>query len=290
MRAMMFVDHHPAQRTTSSVVMGLVLILRGCAMVSWIAETNGTRNNLAAVNQMLIMRKRMRGLYNGFDSYVSKVMTVLNYIPAIQSKQDDLEGQIRGVRGELEAVRRKAESAGGQTIVYRDGGGSSGGGVSVYIENRIVQLESSMTNLQSDLEFMKAEFNTEKKARSSDSNTLEEVATTVFLQKSDVAKLGREVQEAVTELTGIKYNLETLSNSFASYKQSNYGIADKINGNTVKLEELSNKYYYLETTIQSLQTRVSYGARSRRHLIGGGEDEEDEHILMNNLETMTDEE
>ena len=38
---------------------------------------------------------------------------------------------------------------------------------------------------------MKAEFNTEKKARSSDSNTLEEVATTVFLQKSDVAKLGK---------------------------------------------------------------------------------------------------
>ena len=42
-------------------------------------------------DQMLIMRKRMRGLYNGFDTYVSKVMTVLNYIPAIQGKQDEIE-------------------------------------------------------------------------------------------------------------------------------------------------------------------------------------------------------
>lgn len=28
----------------------------------------------------------MRGLYNGFDSYVSKVSTLLNYIPALQSQ------------------------------------------------------------------------------------------------------------------------------------------------------------------------------------------------------------
>ena len=60
------------------------------------------------------------------------------------------------MRSELESVRRQAASAGGQTIVYREGGGSSSGGVSVYIENRIVQLESSMTNLQSDLGILPA--------------------------------------------------------------------------------------------------------------------------------------
>ena len=37
---------------------------------------------------------------------------------------------------------------------------------------------------------MRAEFTTEKNARVSDSNTLEEVATTVYLQKTDVSKLG----------------------------------------------------------------------------------------------------
>ena len=40
-------------------------------------------------------------------------------------------------------------------------------------------------------EFVKAEFTTEKNARASDSNTLEEVATTVYLQKQDVSKLGK---------------------------------------------------------------------------------------------------
>ena len=39
-------------------------------------------------------------------------------------------------------------------------------------------------------EFVRAEFTTEKNARVSDSNTLEEVATTVYLQKTDVSKLG----------------------------------------------------------------------------------------------------
>jgi hypothetical protein len=40
---------------------------------------------------MLIMRKRMRGLYNGFDSYVSKVTTLLNYIPSIQNQIKEVE-------------------------------------------------------------------------------------------------------------------------------------------------------------------------------------------------------
>lgn len=120
------------------------------------------------------------------------------------------------MRGELEVVRRQAAS-GGQTVVYREGGGGMSDAVSVYIENRIVQLESGMTNVKSDLgrlkavivvrhyktshmlvivlsilnpEFVRAEFSTEKNARVSDSNTLEEVATTVYLQKSDVSKLG----------------------------------------------------------------------------------------------------
>ena len=40
---------------------------------------------------MLILRKRMRGLYNGFDSYVSKVSTLLNYIPAMQNQIETVE-------------------------------------------------------------------------------------------------------------------------------------------------------------------------------------------------------
>lgn len=137
----------------------------------------------------------MRGLYNGFDSYVGKVSTLLNYIPALQNqietvevsfrfllvnlenyqgtintfgdwyqaqrssfshKETDLilcfnqQGQLRGVRGEIESVRREVASGGGQTVVYRDGGGGSGE-VSAYIENRIVQLESSLGNVKSDL-------------------------------------------------------------------------------------------------------------------------------------------
>ena len=141
------------------------------------------------------MRKRMRGLYNGFDSYVGKVSTLLNYIPALQNQIETVEvsfrfllvnrenyqgtiktfgdwyqaqqssfshketylilcfnqqGQLRGVRGEIESVRREVASGGGQTVVYRDGGGGSGE-VSAYIENRIVQLESSLGNVKSDL-------------------------------------------------------------------------------------------------------------------------------------------
>ena len=60
------------------------------------------------------------------------------------------QAQLRGVRGEIESVRRQAASGGGQTVVYRDGGGGSGE-VSAYIENRIVQLESSLSNVKSDL-------------------------------------------------------------------------------------------------------------------------------------------
>ena len=40
---------------------------------------------------MLIMRKRMRGLYNGFDSYVNKVTTALNYIPSLQKQIESVE-------------------------------------------------------------------------------------------------------------------------------------------------------------------------------------------------------
>ena len=42
-------------------------------------------------DQILIIRKRMRGLYNGFDTYVSKVSTILNYIPALQTQIESLE-------------------------------------------------------------------------------------------------------------------------------------------------------------------------------------------------------
>ena len=47
-------------------------------------------------------------------------------------------------------MRQQAASAGGQTVVYRDGGGDSGA-VSAYIENRIVQLESGLSNVKSEL-------------------------------------------------------------------------------------------------------------------------------------------
>ena len=57
---------------------------------------------------------------------------------------------MRGLVGELETVRQQAASAGGQTVVYRDGGGDSGA-VSAYIENRIVQLESGLSNVKSEL-------------------------------------------------------------------------------------------------------------------------------------------
>ena len=33
----------------------------------------------------------MRGLYNGFDSYVGKVSTLLNYIPALQKQIETVE-------------------------------------------------------------------------------------------------------------------------------------------------------------------------------------------------------
>lgn len=49
----------------------------------------------------------------------------------------------------MEQVRRQAAS-GGQTVVYREGSGGAGG-VSAYIENRIVKLESGFSNIKSDL-------------------------------------------------------------------------------------------------------------------------------------------
>ncbi|KAL5261882.1 hypothetical protein ACHWQZ_G007550 [Mnemiopsis leidyi] len=214
-------------------------------------------------HQMLIMRKRMRGLYNGFDSYVGKVSTLLNYIPALQNQIETVEGQLRGVRGEIESVRREVASGGGQTVVYRDGGGGSGE-VSAYIENRIVQLESSLGNVKSDLQFLKAEFTTEKNARASDSNTLEEVATTVYLQKQDVSKLGREIQTVITDVTSLKYELETLSSSFASYKQSNYGLGDKVNANSVSLETLNQKLYYQDSALQSLKQQMMYRSSKKK--------------------------
>ena len=127
----------------------------------------------------------------------------------------------------------------------------------------------------------------------SDRNTLEEVATTVYLQKTDVSKLGkhsnslvviinsnstrlssnaeigtelkinavkqpsgREIQTVITDITSLKYELETLSSSFASYKQSNYGLADKINSNSVALETLTQKLYYQDTALQSVKQQV----------------------------------
>ena len=35
---------------------------------------------------MLITRKRMSALYNGFDAYVSKVSAVANYLPVMREK------------------------------------------------------------------------------------------------------------------------------------------------------------------------------------------------------------
>lgn len=67
---------------------------------------------------------------------------------------------------------------------------------------------------------------------------------------------GREVQSTIADMTNLKYELETLSSSFASYKQSNYGLADKINANTVSLETLTQKMYYQDSTLQSVKQQV----------------------------------
>ena len=60
----------------------------------------------------------------------------------------------------------------------------------------------------------------------------------------------------ITDVTSLKYELETLSSSFASYKQSNYGLGDKVNANSVSLETLSQKLYYQDSALQSIKQQV----------------------------------
>ena len=61
----------------------------------------------------------------------------------------------------------------------------------------------------------------------------------------------------IADITSQKYELETLSGSFASYKQSNYGLADKINSNSVSLETLTQKLYYQDSALQSVKQQVT---------------------------------
>lgn len=206
-------------------------------------------------HQMLITRKRMSALYNGFDAYVSKVSAVANYLPVMREKTALYDTHLNTVLTELDDVRRMA-SGGGAQVVMR---GSMAAGVDSYTEERIMQLESSVTGLKSDIEFVKNDFASEKKARAVDSNKLEEVMTAVYLQKTDISKLSRDMLSLQADLTSLKYTLESLSASFTVYQQSTYGIPDQLRESEATVQQLTQKMYYLENTLNSLQQTVSYG-------------------------------
>jgi len=195
---------------------------------------------------------------------------VANYLPVMREKTALYDRHLNTVLSELDDVRRMASSSGGQVVVR----GGAAGGVDKYTEERIMQLESTVTGLKSDLEFVKNDFATEKKARTVDSNKLEEVMTTVYLQKSDISKLSRDVLSLQSDLTSLKYAMESLGASFTVYKQASYGIPDQLRESEATVQQLTQKMYYMENTLNSLQQQVSYGGgyKKKRSL----EDEEKE--------------